>query len=129
MSFRVIVSIVLLFVVALLALGFMRSELRAAARRRDRRERYRRAGHETGPAPLEMREIPGSISPERARRISSHAEAAASGVATGEQADVANPYAVGSREFVLWQATYLAAMSELAELREARGDGAQQPKP
>lgn len=115
--FWVVLLAGVLFVVAYAA-----SELRVFLRRRAHRARYRRAGHEThAHASGRLVEDQG-ISPERAASISRDAEDAARSVAQGARPHADNPHAARTREFVLWEATYLSAMSDFSELREQPAD-------
>ena len=109
---------VLLLAGVLFAVAYAASELRVFLRRRAQRARYRRAGHESQTSASARLVADQGISPERAASISRDAEDAARSVAHGECPHVDNPHAARTREFVLWEATYLSAMSDFSELRD-----------
>ena len=91
-----------------------------AAQRRARRRHYRAAGYQTRPQPLADDDGPSTgIGPERARSVRREAEQAAALAFAG--VEVANPYAMGTQEFVLWVATYHLRLTELQE--EAQEEG------
>ena len=92
--------------------------MRRSARRRARRQHYRRLGHESRPQAL--RDDGGArygvITPERAAAIRREAEQAALRVGgSGRGGESANPYPSGTPEFVLWIATYHLTLTELDE--------------
>ena len=87
-----------------------------AFRRRARRLQWLRESQETGPSLLpDLQWMQGSVSPERANRIISAAEEAAEEVVASGTSGI-NPYPASTREYVLWETSYLSRLSDFADL-------------
>lgn len=110
---------VALVAAAVLAAAYMAATAMAAAlRRRARRARNRRGAEATAQQDARERLVAASMSRDRAAAISRDAEEAARAVAAGSRHVSLNPHPLRTREYVLWEATYLSTLSDFAELSD-----------
>lgn len=108
----------LLVALALLVLVFACTQLRAALRRRARRQHYLQSARDSDAALMAQGPARPAISPERVASISTDAQQAAWRVARNVDPQATNPHPARTREFVLWEATFHSALSDFAELAE-----------
>lgn len=104
---------------AVLAAAYMAAMAVAVAlRRRARRARNRRGAEADAHQAARERLVAASMTRDRAAAISRDAEEAARDVAGGGRSVAVNPHPLRTREYVLWEATYLSTLSDFAELSD-----------
>lgn len=112
-------SLLILAAIAILLAYLVAKEIASARRRRARLGALRQAARNLRERASETRSSLSAVDRERVQRITLDAEIAALQVARGQRTEARNPHAPGTREYVLWQASFHSAASDFAELPEA----------